>query len=159
MTSGVRGWRADDTIMFLKTFSSLSAECQLQRLLRSQGKKISSSCWRMKTPTAFTRLGEEVPVLFTIRRSAWGKDPKLCACFPSCSTQRRDTDVARDSLYWRQMSATEQVYSVKLPRQHQLLMKSWAERGEEGYMFRHVFTIILQTSLFPKKNKMKAAYL
>lgn len=63
---------------------------------------------------------------------------------------------ARDSLYWIQMSPKQQVYSVKLPRQHQLLMKSWGERGEEGYMFRHIFTVILQTSLFPKKSKMKA---
>lgn len=66
---------------------------------------------------------------------------------------------ARDSLYWIQMSPKEQVHSVKLPQQHQLLMKSWGERSEEGYMFRHIFTIILQTSLFPKKNKMKAACL
>jgi hypothetical protein len=33
------------------------------------------------------------------------------------------------------------------------------ERGEEGYMLRHIFTVILQTLLFPKKSKMKAAYL
>lgn len=56
-------------------------------------RKISSSWWKMKIPLAFMRLGEEVAVHFMIRRNTWGKDPKLWACFPSCYTQRRDTDM------------------------------------------------------------------
>lgn len=46
---------------------------------------------------------------------------------------------ARDSLYWIQMSPKEQVYSVKLPRQHQLLMKSWGERWGGLHVQTHIY--------------------
>ena len=121
-------------------------------------KKISSSWWRMKIPVSFTRLGEEVAVHFVIRRNTCIAQAPKTLSLPSITLHTgKGHRHARDSLYWMQMSPKEQVYSVKLPQQHQLLMKSWGERGEEGYMFRHIVKITLQTSLCLKKNKMKTA--
>ena len=122
-------------------------------------KKISSSGWKMKIPMAFTRLGEEVAVHFMIWRSLWGQEPKTLSLPSIMLHTEKGHRQARDSLYWIQMSPQEQVYSATLPQPHQLLMKSRGERGEKGHMFRHPVKIILQTSLFLKKSKMKTACL
>lgn len=142
-----------------KTSLSLSVKCQLQWLLRSQGKgNLILLMENETTPSIYeTWRGSDCSLHDT--EKYMGQGPKTLSLLSIMLHTEKGHRLARDSLYWIQMSPKEPVSSVKLPRQHQLLMKSWGKRGEEGYVFRLIFTIILQTSLFPRKNKMKAACL
>lgn len=52
-----------------------------------------------------------------------GQGPKTLSLLSIMLHTERGHRHARDSLYWIQMSPKEQVYTLKVPWQHQLLMK------------------------------------
>lgn len=81
-----------------------------------------------------------------------GQRPKTLSLLSIMLHTERDTDMPEIVSIGYRCPWEEPVYSVQWPRQPQLLSKSWREGGEAGYMFRHIFTTILQTSLFPEEQ-------
>lgn len=118
-------------------------------------KNISSSGWQSENALVFTWLGSYCSLRDVEKHERQGlRALSLPSIMLPTETGHRHP---RDSLYWMQMSPKEQVYPVKLPPPHQLLMKSGGEWGEEGHMFRHIVEIISQTSLGLKESMMKIA--